>query len=145
MNESLTAHSRCATKYFRNFFMKACSSHPYASFGTFCVQIGQLLVAQWVFKYSEEFHNIPHFHSITGIFRFSKTLQRLTLPRIIDQFGRERYRKKRKDVDCKVLQEFFRNILLYIHERLAVINSFSTYVNYTPDGLFWLNMYVTGA
>ena len=31
-----------------------------------------------------------------------------------------------------------------VHEQLAVENSFSTYVCYAPDGLFWLNLYVIG-
>ena len=28
-----------------------------------------------------------------------------------------------------------------VHEQSAVENSFSTYVCYAPDGLFWLNLY----
>ena len=40
---------------------------------------------------------------------------------MIDQFGRKRCKKKREDVS-------------------AVENSFSTYVCYAPDGLFWLNL-----
>ena len=37
---------------------------------------------------------------------------------------------------------FSKNILLYVHEQSAVENSFSTYVCYAPDGLFWLNLYI---
>ena len=48
MNEFLTAH-RSLT------LIEACSPHLYPSFGTFCVQIGQLFEAQRVFKISEEF------------------------------------------------------------------------------------------
>ena len=40
-----------------------CSLHLYASFGNFCVQIGLLISAQWVFKHSEEFRNRRHFPS----------------------------------------------------------------------------------
>ena len=29
-----------------------------------------------------------------------------------------------------------------VHEQSAVKNSYSTYVCYAPDGLFWLNLYV---
>ena len=29
------------------------------------------------------------------------------------------------------------------HEQSAVKNSFSTYLCYAPDGLFWLNLYMT--
>ena len=38
-----------------------CSLHLYASFGTFCVQIGQSFAPQWVFKHSKEFRNRRHF------------------------------------------------------------------------------------
>ena len=30
-----------------------------------------------------------------------------------------------------------------VHEQSAVENSFSTYVCYAPDGLFWLNLYTS--
>ena len=80
-----------------------CSPHFYASFGTFCVQIGQLFAAQGVFKHSEEFRNRQHFPSKTAICRFSNIFQRLPVPRIIDQFGSKRCEKKRKDVDYKLL------------------------------------------
>ena len=36
--------------YFEKTLIKAGSSHLYASFGTFCVQIGQLFEVQWVFE-----------------------------------------------------------------------------------------------
>ena len=86
---------------FEKTLIEVCSPHLYASFGTFCVQIGQLFVAQWVFKHSEEFRNQRHFASIWAISRFSNIHQRVTLPRIIDQFGRKRCQKKHKDVDYK--------------------------------------------
>ena len=59
---------------------------------------------------------------------------------MIDQFGRKRCQKKRRDVDYKFLQEFFQKYFV-VHEQSAVENSFSTYVCYAPDGLFWLNLY----
>ena len=49
--------------------------------------------------------------------------------------------KKRKVVDYKFLLEFFQKYFV-VHEQLGVENSFSTYVCYAPDGLFWLNLYV---
>ena len=39
---------------------------------------------------------------------------------------------------CK---NFSKNILLYMSSRLPE-NSFSAYVCYAPDGLFWLNLYL---
>ena len=62
------------------------SLHLYASFGTFCVQIGQLFAPQWVFEQSEEFRNRRHFPSKTANCRFSNILQRFTVPLIIDRF-----------------------------------------------------------
>ena len=59
---------------FGKTLIKVCSLHLYASFGTFCVQIGQLLVPQWVFKHSEEFRNRRHFPSKTANCRFSNIL-----------------------------------------------------------------------
>ena len=46
---------------FGNNLIEVCSLHIYASFGTFCVQIGQLFTPQWVFKHSEEFRSRRHF------------------------------------------------------------------------------------
>ena len=51
----LTADCSCTTKYFEKTLIEVDSSHLYASFGTFWVQIGQLVEAQWDFKLSEEF------------------------------------------------------------------------------------------
>ena len=44
-------------------------------------------------------------------------------------------------MDFTLLQEFFQKYFV-VHEQSAVRTSFSTYVCYAPDGLFWLNMYV---
>ena len=63
------------------------------------------------------------------------------MAQIIVQFGRKMYQKKRKVVDYKLLKEFFQKHFV-VHEQSAVENSFSTYVFYAPDGLFWLNLYV---
>ena len=60
---------------------------------------------------------------------------RLTVPRIVDQFGRKRCQKKRKNVNHKLLSQFFQKYF-FVHDRLAVKKSVSTYVCYTPDGLF---------
>ena len=88
---------------FEKTLIEVCRTHLYASFGTFCVQIGQLFEAHWVFKQSEEFRNRRDFPSMRAICRFSNILQRLTVPHIIDQFQRKRCQKKRKDWGYKVL------------------------------------------
>ena len=64
------------------------------------------------------------------------------MPRIIDQFWRKRCQKKRKDVGYKLLYEFFQKYFV-VREQSAVENSISTYICYAPDGLFWLNLYLT--
>ena len=43
---------------FEKTVIEVYSSHLYASFGTFYVQIGQLFEAQWDFKLSEEIEDI---------------------------------------------------------------------------------------
>ena len=92
--------------------IEGCSPHLYASFGTFCVQIGQLFAAQWVFE------------------KYLKTVKWLFL--------------KEYDVNFEFFRKFMRVFQKYFvaHEQSAVKNSFSTYVCYAPDGLFWLNLYI---
>ena len=51
------------------------------------------------------------------------------VPRIIDQFERKRWEKKRKDVNYKL---FSKNFLLYMNSPLSKIR--------LTDGLFWLNL-----
>ena len=80
--------------------------------------------------------NRRQFPSIAAICRLSNIFQRLTLPRVIDQFGRKRCQKKREDVEDKLIKEFFQKYFDE-HERSAVKTSFSTYVCYAPDGCFW--------
>ena len=46
---------------------------------------------------------------------------------IIDLFGHKRCQKKRKDVDYKLLQDFFQKYFV-AHERSAVKNYFNTYL-----------------
>ena len=50
------------------------------------------------------------------------------MARIIDQFGRKRCKKKRKDVGYKLLCNFFLNILWYMYGRLLNICSLHRYV-----------------
>ena len=56
----------------------------------------------WYFKTFGRIRNRRHFPSRTAIFRWSSILERLTVPRTIDQFGRKRCQKKRKDTGCKL-------------------------------------------
>ena len=47
-----TAHVK--QNIFEKTLTEESSPYLYASFGTFCAQIGQLADAQWVFEYSQE-------------------------------------------------------------------------------------------
>ena len=73
--------------------------------------------------------------SIATICLFPKIFQILTVPRMIDQFGRKRCQQKRKDVATNFWKNFFKNILLYMNGRPSKFCSVHT------DGLFWLNLY----
>ena len=62
---------------------------------------------------------------MTANCRFSNIIQRLIVPRTIDQFGRKRCQKKHKDVDYNFL---FQKYLLNMSSRLSKIRSVHTYV-----------------
>ena len=85
---------RVQQNIFEKTLIEVGSPHIYASFGTFHVQIGQLFEAQ------------------------SSILQRLTVTRIIDQFGRKRCQKKRKDLSYQLLLEFVQKNIV-VHELWA--------------------------
>ena len=111
LNEFLIADCSCTKKYFWKTLIEVYGSYLYASFGTFCVQIGQFFETRLIFKYSEEFRIRRHFPSKTANCRFSNILQRLTVPQKIGQFGRKRWQKKRKDKISNFCKNFFKNIL----------------------------------
>ena len=50
LNEFLKADRSCTAKYFWKTVIENGSSHLYASFGTFFVQIGRLFESQWAFE-----------------------------------------------------------------------------------------------
>ena len=65
---------------FEKTLLEVGSSHLYASFGTFCVQIDQLFETQWDFKLSEEFEidviflRKQRFYSFLTFFKISLCL-----------------------------------------------------------------------
>ena len=108
------------------------------------VDIFKLLLAHFAPKlvnYSRHNDSLKYVWKLTNVvdFRNLPNALRLTVPRMINQFGRKRCQKKRKVVGYKLLQEFFQKYFV-VHQRSGVKNSFSTYVYYAPDGLFWLNL-----
>ena len=114
-------------KYLKKNFIKVFTPHLYASFGTFCVQIGQLFAAQWLFETCLKFNKSLSSKENVDDFAILPNVQRLTVPRIIDQFGHKSCQKKRKDVDYQLLQELFQKYSV-VHEQLAAKNWFSTTV-----------------
>ena len=113
MIEFLTAHRSCTAKYFWKTLIEDGSSHLYASFGTFCVQIGQLFKAQRDFKLSEKFEIdvifLPkqRFYRFQTFFKDALFLEKMTN---LDVKGATNHKRS------------FKNILLYIN---AVKNVFS--------------------
>ena len=105
------------------------SPHFYASFGTFCVQIGQLLGAQWVFKHSKEFRNRLHFPSKTVNCRFSTyfkdslSFQKLTN---LEAKGAKRSVKMWSTNFCL---SFFKIIMLYTNFGLTKNRSIHTNIS----------------
>ena len=95
----------------------------YASFGTFCVQIGHFLEAQWVFEKCLQTVKSPF--SKENVFDFGILTKgySLTVPWIIAQFGRTMCQKKREDVSYHLFLEIFQKYFV-VHERSAVKNSF---------------------
>ena len=115
--------------YVLNDFFPVHSSWRKNIFGTFCVQIDQLFESQWAFEIVVLKENVADLEILPNV-------QRLTVPLIIDQFGRKRCQKKRKDLSYQLLQEFFQKYFV-VHELWAGKNSFSTYfVCYTLDFYF---------
>ena len=76
-----------------------------------------------------------------GDFTVLKHFQRLTVSPKIDQFGRKRCQKKRKDVSHQLLWQLLQKYFV-VHERSAVKNSFSTYIWSKVDSCFCEAVYV---
>ena len=121
-----TVHAK--QNIFPKIFIEVGSPHSCASFGTFCVTIGRSVAAQRVLKHSEEFRNRRHFPSMTAICRFSNILQRLTVPRIIDQFRLKGAKRSVKIWAATFYDNFPKNILRNMNCRLSKIRSFHTYI-----------------
>ena len=120
VNEFLTANCSCKTKYFwKNSYRR------YASFAFKLLNYSRHIESLSNRKNSE-IDDIFHRWERFGDFQ-TYLLQRLAVPRIFDQFGRERCQKKRKEVDYKRLKEFFQKYFV-VHEQSAVKDSFITYV-----------------
>ena len=82
-----------------------------------------------------------HFSSKRAFCRIPNILQRLTAPRMIDRFGRIRCQKKRKDANYQLLLDFVQRYFV-VDELQAGKYSFSSYVCYTLDVLFWWAVYL---
>ena len=116
------------------------SSHRYDSFGTFCVQIGHFLEAQWVFEkclktvkllFSKE--NVVFFE----IFRKFKVSLRLEYFLNLDAKGAKRIVKMWATNLLRAYSKYF-----VVHNLSAVRNYFSTYVWRKVDSCFCWAVYV---
>ena len=87
---------------FKKSLIEVGSPHLYASFGTFCAQIGQFFEAQWVFEVCLKINKSLSSKENVVDFGIFPNIWKLTVSLIIDQFGRKRCQKKRKDVDCQL-------------------------------------------
>ena len=115
----------------------------YASFGTFCVQIGQFFETQGAFEkcsptvkslFLKE-NDVDSFENsnLTIFNHFSKNL--CVMSPKIDQFGRKRCQKKMWATN-------FYTSFFVVYERSAVKNSFSTYVWSKVDSCFCEALYL---
>ena len=66
---------------------------------------------------------------------------KFSVPQMIDQFGRKRCQKKRKDVSFQLQSEFFQKYYV-VHEWSAVKNSFSTYVWSNVNSCFCESVFI---
>ena len=108
------------------------SSHSYASFGTFCVQIGQLFEAQADFKLLEEikiFLRKQWFCRFQTFFKDSLCLQKLA------DLDAKDAKRSVKIWATKFYRIFFKNILLQMNGRLSIFRSVHTYVRCFCDEL----------
>ena len=125
----------CTTKYFHNNSQKL-EPHIFTLLLTpFAFKLVNYLRHSESLNIHKNFEIDGIFPSKTDICRFSNIFQRLTVPPIIDQFGRKRCQKKHKDVCYKLLCEFFQKYFV-VHQWSAVKYSFSKYVCYDTGGLF---------
>ena len=121
LNEFLTADHSCKTFFFEKTLNELGSSHLYASFSTFCVQIGQLFEAQWELKIDVILLRKRRFYRFQTFFKDSLCFEYLT----------NLYAKGAK-ISVKMwankfFQKFFKNILLHINGWLSKIRSVHAY------------------
>ena len=115
----------------QNIFEKTCikvgSWKLYASFAAFLRPNWSIIRGPVNFELSEEIEISGL--SKTAIWPFSNIFQRLTTPRMIDQFGRKSSRKKGKHVRYQLLCQYFQKyFVVHERERWAVKDSSSTYI-----------------
>jgi len=94
-------------------------SYLYASFGTFCVQIGQFFKAQWVFEACfRKSTNCCYRRKMSPMFKDSLCSDSNNRPIWKQNMPKEAQR-------CRV---FFKNILIYMNGRLSKDRSLHTHV-----------------
>ena len=101
--------------------IKVGSSNLYAPFGTFCVEIVQLLVTQWVFKFSEEFEIDVIFLQKQRFYHFQTFSKHSLCPPNLTNLDAKGAKRSVKMWATNFYKSFFRNVLLYMNGRLSKI------------------------
>ena len=130
--------------FFMSFFYQKC----YFGYFSFKILLLNKVLINLHLKTEENFTMMAHFYS-TYFFRFFRKIFekakyffrffRKKKSRKKRHPLRKRCKKKRKDVNYKLLLYFSRKYFV-VHKQSAVKNSSSTQVCYTPDCLFWFNL-----
>ena len=131
--------SKCWTNFWQptilvqqNIFIKTLiefvSLHIYASFGTFCVQIGQFFEAQWDFKLSEEFDIEIIFLRKKRCYRFQTFFKGWLCLEKLTNLNAKGAKRSVKMWATNFYKSFFQKYFFVVSEWLVVKNSFSTYV-----------------
>ena len=101
-NDFLTAHRSCTTKFIWKKFLQKIFTLLLAHFASQSVNYS---------RHSESLKNVGKWANSCfrrKISSISNSSESLTVPHIIDQFGRKRCQKERKDVSYQFLFDFFR-------------------------------------
>ena len=110
-----------------NTFIEVWRSHLHASFGTFCVQNGQLFESQRDFKLSKDFKiglfflKNQRFYSFQTFFKYSLWLQKIT------NLNAKGAKRSMKMWAINFYKRFFKNILLLMNGLRSKIRSAHTY------------------
>ena len=124
--------------FLKKFFIEVGSSYLYASFDTFCVQIGPLFEAQWDFKLSEEFKIDVIFRQKQRFHRFETFSKGLLCLQKLTNLDAKGVKRSWKMWATNFYKSFFKNILSSMKGGLSKIRSVHWYGLWSMvDSCFW--------